>query len=165
MADNRYARFAKLPTPNLEATPWPGFMAGLQAQLSFELIDGLPNDSVWMDRAQIEQALQNLIRNAHESGSDAASVQVSVRKLAADYLVEVMDRGAGMTDTVLTHALVPFYSTKRSGTGLGLALTREIIEAHGGGISLSNRAGGGLVVSLTLPRLAGAASAQAAGAD
>lgn len=160
-----YARFAKLPTPNLEATPWPGFMAGLQAQLSFELIDGLPNDSVWMDRAQIEQALQNLIRNAHESGSDAASVQVSVRKLAADYLVEVMDRGAGMTDTVLTHALVPFYSTKRSGTGLGLALTREIIEAHGGGISLSNRAGGGLVVSLTLPRLAGAASAQAAGAD
>ena len=151
-----YARFAKLPTPNLEATPWPGFMAGLQAQLSFALIDGLPDDTVWMDRAQMEQALQNLIRNAHESGSDAAAVQVSVRKLAADYLVEVLDRGAGMTDTVLTHALVPFYSTKRSGTGLGLALTREIIEAHGGSISLSNREGGGLVVSLTLPRLAGA---------
>jgi len=159
-----YARFAKLPAPNLEATPWPRFMAGLQAQLSFELIDELPDDSVWMDRAQMEQALQNLVRNAHESGSGSASVQVSVRKLAADYLVEVMDRGAGMTDTVLTHALLPFYSTKRSGTGLGLALTREIIEAHGGSISLSNREGGGLVVSLTLPRLAGATPAHAADA-
>jgi two-component system nitrogen regulation sensor histidine kinase NtrY len=64
----------------------------------------------------------------------------------------------------LTHALVPFYSTKRSGTGLGLALTREIIEAHGGGISLSNREGGGLVVSLSLPRLTGAPPAHAAAA-
>jgi len=52
---------------------------------------------------------------------------------------------------VLANALVPFYSTKRSGTGLGLALAREIIEAHGGRILLANRAGGGLSVTLLLP--------------
>lgn len=65
--------------------------------------------------------------------------------------IEVLDRGNGMNEAVLHNALMPFYSTKRNGTGLGLALTREIAEAHGGRISLHNREHGGLCVTLLLP--------------
>ncbi|MNT29597.1 Sensor protein FixL [compost metagenome] len=66
-------------------------------------------------------------------------------------ILEVLDRGKGMNEAVLQNALMPFYSTKRNGTGLGLALTREIIEAHGGRISLQNRREGGLCVAIFLP--------------
>ena len=63
----------------------------------------------------------------------------------------VADRGAGLSEQVLRDALLPFFSTKPSGTGLGLTLCREIVEAHGGRLTLANRPGGGAVVSIHLP--------------
>jgi signal transduction histidine kinase len=104
-----------------------------------------------VDPAQLEQALLNLLKNAHESGSSPDAVELQVRRVPDLLRIEVFDRGSGMSEAVLTNALVPFYSTKRSGTGLGLALAREIAEAHGGRILLSNREGGGLAVTLILP--------------
>jgi nitrogen fixation/metabolism regulation signal transduction histidine kinase len=146
-----YAHFAKLPTPRLEPLHWPDFVARLRSQVGFSLLDELPEDPARLDVAQMEQALLNLLKNAHESGSAEADVALRVRRQPGWLRLEVMDRGSGMSETVLSNALVPFYSTKRSGTGLGLALAREIAEAHGGRISLSNREGGGLLVTMVLP--------------
>lgn len=146
-----YAHFAKLPAPRLEALQWPEFVARLRSQIDFSLEDVLPTDTARLDVPQMEQALLNLLKNAHESGSPADQVSLRVRRQPGVLRIEVMDRGTGMSDAVLTNALVPFYSTKRSGTGLGLALAREIAEAHGGRISLGNRSDGGLVVAMVLP--------------
>jgi two-component system nitrogen regulation sensor histidine kinase NtrY len=146
-----YAHFAKLPMPRRETIAWPGFVARLRSQIPFELDGDLPEAPAQFDLAQMEQALLNLLKNAHESGSAPEAVALRVRQAGPVLRVEVMDRGSGMSDAVLSNALVPFYSTKRSGTGLGLALAREIAEAHGGRISLGNREGGGLAVAMVLP--------------
>lgn len=146
-----YARFAKLPSPRVEPVPWPRFIEGLRAQLPFAIDGEIPDADARLDAAQMEQALLNLLKNAHESGSASDEVRIGVRRSAEGWRIEVSDRGSGMNDTVLGNALLPFYSTKRSGTGLGLALAREIAEAHGGRIALANRDGGGLSVCLVLP--------------
>jgi nitrogen fixation/metabolism regulation signal transduction histidine kinase len=146
-----YARFAKLPTPRLAAVPWPGFLESLARSYSFRTIGELPQEPGWFDRAQVEQVLINLLKNAHEAGGPAEGVTLSIADTGAEIRFEVADRGPGMSDTVLAQALLPFYSTKRAGTGLGLALAREIAEAHGGRIALANRPDGGLRVVITLP--------------
>ena len=146
-----YARFAKLPAPQCTEVAWTQFIPSLQSHIPFQLTENLPDDVVRIDRPQIEQAILNLLKNAHESGSPATGVSLSVKRIIDGWRIAIADQGSGMTETVMANALVPFYSTKRSGTGLGLALAREIVEAHGGRISLNNRPEGGLMVSLILP--------------
>lgn len=146
-----YARFAKLPQPQLQTIHWNTWLEGLRRQITFQLEMPADDLSSRIDPAQLEQALLNLLKNAHESGSSVDGVAMKVTRLPDWIRLEVMDRGSGMNDAVLQNALVPFYSTKRNGTGLGLALTREIVEAHGGRLSLHNREGGGLCVAIQLP--------------
>ncbi|XLZ68263.1 HAMP domain-containing sensor histidine kinase [Massilia sp. SR12] len=146
-----YARFAKLPTPRLDPQHWRSFLAALSDQVQFTLHGEVPEEAHAFDAAQMEQALLNLLKNAHESGSPPEQVGLELRRVQGLLRIEVQDRGPGMSETVLANALVPFYSTKRSGTGLGLALAREIAEAHGGRITLANREGGGLAVAMILP--------------
>ncbi|MGN2245862.1 sensor histidine kinase [Frateuria sp. GZRR35] len=146
-----YASFAKLPTPQPQAIDWQAFLDSLALHCRFRFAGSVPTEPGWFDKAQIEQVLINLIKNAHEAGGSEEGVTLSLAQVGHDWRIEVADRGPGMSETVLAQALLPFYSTKRSGTGLGLALAREITEAHGGRIALANREDGGLRVSLLLP--------------
>ncbi|MBV8603746.1 MAG: ATP-binding protein [Pelomonas sp.] len=146
-----YARVARLPAPRLEPVDWGDFLRALAAQAEFRLRGAAPAEPAAFDAPQVEQALLNLLKNAHEAGGAAAEVTLAIERAGAEWRFEVADRGPGMSEAVLAQALLPFYSTKRSGTGLGLALAREIAEAHGGRIGLANREGGGLLVTVVLP--------------
>ncbi len=113
--------------------------------------DGLLN----ADRSQLEQVLINLVKNAIESG--ATEVSLTAQPLSSpsggggtDTAIHVSDNGAGMTPDVLAHAFVPFYTTKPSGTGIGLSLCRQIILKHGGHISVDSQPGLGTTFTITL---------------
>jgi two-component system, NtrC family, nitrogen regulation sensor histidine kinase NtrY len=151
-----YARFAKLPRPRPAPVVWADFLAGLEGTTRFRVEDPLPRTQASFDVGQLEQVMINLLKNAAESGSAAEEITVGVRESlepgqGAGFVIQVADRGAGLTDNVLRDALLPFYSTKPTGTGLGLTLCREIVEAHGGRLSIANRPGGGALVSVWLP--------------
>jgi two-component system nitrogen regulation sensor histidine kinase NtrY len=150
-----YSRFAKLPRPRLAAVDWRQFLQSLQSMSPFVLDGMLPSGTGFFDESQMQQVLLNLVRNAAEAGSPLDEVRVSLASSRGGWLVQVVDRGGGMSDDVLANALLPFYSTKASGTGLGLTLCREIVEAHGGTIDVGNRAGGGVAVRVWLPSTQG----------
>ncbi len=132
---------------------WPAFLRSLQQTATFKLAGDLPNRPAVFDPTQMEQVLINLVKNAREAGADATSIEVEVQEHSGGWRLQVLDRGCGMSQEVLRNALLPFYSTKPSGAGLGLTVCREVIDAHGGRLSLANRAGGGLSVTLWIPQL------------
>jgi nitrogen fixation/metabolism regulation signal transduction histidine kinase len=147
-----YARFAKLPRPRKSPVRWSAFLDGLADTASFDLEGLPPAEPARFDANQMEQVLINLLKNAAESGSAPGEIRIAVRHHGEGVLLDVKDRGEGLREDVLRDALLPFYSTKPAGTGLGLTLCREIVEAHGGRLSIANREGGGAVVSVWLPR-------------
>jgi nitrogen fixation/metabolism regulation signal transduction histidine kinase len=146
-----YARFAKLPRPRPAPVAWKGFLARLEGTVPFRIEGTVPEQPGSFDETQLAQVMINLLKNAAESGSAPEAITVGVRAAAPGFRVEVGDRGCGLSAGTLRDALLPFYSTKPAGTGLGLTLCREIIEAHGGRLSLANREGGGALVTVWLP--------------
>lgn len=102
------------------------------------------------DAGQVRQVLYNLIQNAREALVDHGQIQVLVRQTEEGALVSVDDDGPGVSEAVLGRLFDPFFTTKKHGTGLGLAVTRQIVEAHGGELRYAPRASGGSSFSFTL---------------
>jgi nitrogen fixation/metabolism regulation signal transduction histidine kinase len=150
-----YSRFAKLPRPRIAAVDWRRFVESLHAVSAFSIDELPPSSPGYFDESQMEQVMINLLRNAAEAGSPVDETRVSVAESKGGFRIEVSDRGSGMSDDVLMNALLPFYSTKPTGTGLGLTLCREIVEAHGGTLEISRRPGGGVTATIWLPPLQG----------
>lgn len=145
-----YAQFARLPAPRKERTEWGSIVEDVRALYAFN-VEGNAREESFIDRAQLQQVLINLVKNAHESGSDAQEIVVAMQRVADGTVVRVLDRGRGMSAEVMRQALVPFYTTKPGGSGLGLALCNEILEAHGGHMRLQGRPDGGTVVTCWVP--------------
>jgi two-component system, LuxR family, sensor kinase FixL len=114
-------------------------------------------DFVLADKVQIQQVLLNLMRNAIEAmeGGERRELLVSTAP-AADSTVEisVADTGSGISPEVGAQLFQPFVTTKPQGMGVGLSISRTIIEAHGGSIAMRPNGGGGTVFSFTLPGVA-----------
>lgn len=147
-----YARFARLPNPQQRQVDWEEFVGSLRTLHHFDLEEDLPRQPGYFDPAHIQQVLTNLFKNAAEASDGTPEISLSIRTDGMQgTFIEVRDRGRGMSSEVLRQALLPFYSTKKEGTGLGLALCREIIEAHSGHIKIQAREGGGTMVTCWLP--------------
>jgi nitrogen fixation/metabolism regulation signal transduction histidine kinase len=146
-----YARFARLPEPEKREVDWQEWLEVPRKLYPFELAAPPPRRPGWFDPSQMQQVLINLLKNASEA-SDDGTIRVKIERLPDGRTgIQVSDRGRGMSSEVLRQALLPFYTTKPAGTGVGLPLCREIIEAHGGVLRIQSREREGTTVTFWLP--------------
>jgi signal transduction histidine kinase len=148
-----YARLAKLPAPNpapVDVGDWVNRVAALETRLTVGVITGPPM-TILADGDQLDQMLINVIRNAVDASLPVSgSVKVTWGRLNGSVSVRVIDDGPGLPES--GNLFVPFFTTKPQGSGIGLVLSRQIAEAHGGTFALDNRADShGCVATITLP--------------
>jgi signal transduction histidine kinase len=138
-----YARLAQLPDPHLgpmDVEEWIRRVVELETRMKIEVLPG-PNMTIWADGDQLDQLLINLVTNAVDAALETnGDVRVGWSRsngLGRQMELWVDDTGPGVPET--SNLFVPFFTTKPHGSGIGLVLSRQIAEAHGGALSLENR--------------------------
>jgi signal transduction histidine kinase len=149
-----YTQLAKLPPPQKEDVDLSELIrrvVGLEPRLNVKIVPG-PKAHIRADAAQIEQLLINLVHNAVDAALETEGmVAIGYHDHGDCVEVIVEDTGPGILNP--SNLFVPFFTTKPSGSGIGLALCRQIAEAHGGSLTLANRRSGtGAEALLRLPR-------------
>lgn len=156
-----YRRLTRLPPPNRELIRLGDLFAEMDSLVAQDWADkGVRLETsidpveldVSADREMIEQVLINMLRNAGEAmaGQDGATVWLAARlNKRGGVTIEVSDNGPGVPEDIAKRIFVPFFTTKREGSGVGLALTRQVMIAHGGSVTLAERDGGGAKFSLS----------------
>jgi two-component system nitrogen regulation sensor histidine kinase NtrY len=148
-----YTRLARLPQPKLQKVDIAALVqrvALLETRIKVAVANGSA-PTVSADPDQIEQVLINLIRNAVDASLETnGGVSVAWNSRSSHLDLQIEDEGPGLANT--SNLFVPFFTTKPGGSGIGLVLSRQIAEAHGGSLRLENRASGrGCVAHLRLP--------------
>jgi two-component system sensor histidine kinase HydH len=117
------------------------------------ILDGeaVRDGMIYMDIDRARSVFENIIRNALESGGREEDVGVSIIRNGGKVVITVFDRGAGIAEADLKRAFDPFFTSKSTGTGIGLSISKRFIEAIGASIVLENREGGGALVKITAP--------------
>ena len=153
-----YRQLTRIKAPERTTFPVSELFAhikGLYPQVVTVLDASSVEHQLKADRSQLEQVLINLIKNAYESG--ATQVEISAESLPSieggagrGSAIRIHDNGCGMPADVLEHAFIPFFTTKPTGTGIGLSLCRQIILKHGGTIRIESEENKGTTITIKI---------------
>lgn len=154
-----YLRLARPPRPSLVREELPRIIeelvsfvrpelatAGIRVELALQ-----PGLTAAVDEAQLRQALLNLVRNARDAMAQGGTLRIGAARVEERVEITVADSGVGIPPAALARIFEPFYTTKERGTGLGLPVTQQIVQEHGGRLRCEARLGGGAIFTVELP--------------